>query len=54
MDKERPIVRSIDDKNRIVVPPELLKDVGLSQGDHVILKEVNGKIQIIKAKISEA
>ena len=54
MDKNKVVVRPIDDKNRITIPPELLKDVGLAQGDHVILKEVNGRIQVIKAKISEA
>ena len=54
MDKDKLLVRPIDDKNRITIPPELLKDVGLAQGDHVILKEVNGKIHIIKANISEA
>ena len=47
------IVRPIDDKNRVVIPPELLKDVGLIQGDYVILKKVNNKIQIIKASITE-
>lgn len=47
------VVRPIDDKNRVVIPPELLKEVGLMQGDYVILKKSNGKIQIIKANISE-
>lgn len=47
------IVRAIDDKNRVVIPPELLKDVGLIQGDHVILKRVDNRIQIIKANITE-
>lgn len=50
---EKKIVRPIDDKNRIVIPPDLLKEVGLEQGDHVILKKVDGKIQIIKAIITE-
>jgi len=47
------IVRPIDDKNRVVIPPELLKKVGLEQGDHVILKRVDNRIQIIKASITE-
>ncbi len=51
MDKQ--IVRPIDDKNRVVIPPELLKDVGLVQGDYVILKRVNNRIQIVKASITE-
>ena len=50
---EKIIVRPIDDKNRVVIPPELLKEVGLAQGDHVILKKSNGKILVIKAKITE-
>jgi len=52
MDKK--IVRPIDDKNRVVIPPELLKEMGLTQGDYVILKKVNKTIQIIKAKIIES
>ena len=47
------LIRPIDDKNRVVIPPGLLKEVGLVQGDYVILKKSNGKIQIIKANISE-
>ena len=47
------LIRPIDDKNRVVIPPELLKEVGLAQGDHVILKKSNGKILVIKANISE-
>ena len=47
------VVRPIDDKNRVVIPPELLKEVGLAKGDYVILKKINGKIQIVKANITE-
>ena len=50
---EKTIVRPIDDKNRIVIPPDLLKKVGLEQGDHVILKKINNRIQIVKAIIKE-
>jgi len=50
---EKTIVRPIDDKNRVVIPPGLLKQVELKQGDHVILKKVGTKIQIIKAIIKE-
>lgn len=50
---EKQIVRSIDDKNRVVIPPELLKEVGLEQGDYVIIKRINGKLQLIKANITE-
>jgi len=46
-------VRMIDDKNRVVIPPYLLKGIGLKQGDHVILKKTDNKIQIIKATITE-
>jgi len=50
---DKMIIRPIDDKNRVVIPPELLKDVGLRQGDYVILKKINDKIQIVKATITE-
>jgi len=50
---KKKIVRIIDDKNRVVIPPNLLEDVGLKQGDHVTLKKMDNKIQIIKVKITE-
>ena len=51
MDKK--VVRPIDDKNRVVIPPELLREMGLEHGDYVIIKKTNGKLQIIKANITE-
>ena len=50
---EKKIIRPIDDKNRVVLPPELLKEIGLEQGDYVIIKRINGKLQLIKANITE-
>lgn len=50
---EKKVVRLIDDKNRVVIPPEMLKEVGIKQGDYVMIKKVGGKLQIVKVKITE-
>jgi len=45
---EKQIIRSIDEKNRVVIPPEMLKELGITQGDYVIIKKINGRLQLIK------
>jgi len=47
------VVRQIDNRNRITLPPEILKQLGLESGDFVILKNTDGNIQIVKAKVVE-
>ena len=48
------IIRQVDDRKRITIPVEILEHLKAKEGDYLILKEVNGKVEIKKAKITEA
>ena len=47
------IVRQIDDRNRITLPPEIMEALRLESNGFVILTKDDGKIRLSKGKIIE-
>lgn len=43
----------IDDKNRLTLPDDVLKDLDLKTGDHIKFKVIDKKIQLIRIPIPE-
>lgn len=53
MVEKKIIHRPLDERNRVVIPPEIKDALNLDKGDVIIFKKRDGKVELKKGKISE-